>query len=257
MHIIDTTDYRDYTIQLRVDEDPPNPWEEWDCEPPIAVLSFGYHRSHITTYGDQDVIREVLAHWSPEKLWANRKQVIDIIGASRDEAARTLWDYREPGNPSYTMDLFGEFVDETLTDSYLSKSDLLEAVAALYRLAGIPAGVKASCGHSQGHYAEVLVVLTPEWCKRVGYPVNDDPDEPTIKAAVNLWGNWAWGNVYGYTVIDPDGEDTGMSCWGYYGDPDDFMISEAKSEIDAAADERLALMALAQEGARPDLYSGV
>ena len=43
---------------------------------------------------------------------------------------------------------------------------------------------------------------------------------------------WVSGECYGFTVTTGEGEDTDMSCWGFIGD-DKYMISEAKSEIDA------------------------
>jgi len=83
------------------------------------------------------------------------------------------------------------------------------------------------------------------------YPFNDQWDAGQIgfvlvkkrqgfrdinKAAESLveeWNDYLSGNVYGYIVADADGEDTDMSCSGFYGDPDKYMIPEVKAEIDA------------------------
>ncbi len=57
---------------------------------------------------------------------------------------------------------------------------------------------------------------------------------------MNEWNDYLSGNVYGYTVTDADGEDTDMSCWGFYGDPDKYMVPEVKAEIDACIERETA-----------------
>ena len=56
--------------------------------------------------------------------------------------------------------------------------------------------------------------------------------ETYLKNEVDTYNNYLIGNVYGYNVIDSNGESID-SCWGFNGDfEDSCIISEAKSFID-------------------------
>lgn len=51
------------------------------------------------------------------------------------------------------------------------------------------------------------------------------------KELINDWNMYLTGNVYGFIVFDPQGEEIG-SCWGFYGEPKDSdIINTAKGEI--------------------------
>lgn len=49
------------------------------------------------------------------------------------------------------------------------------------------------------------------------------------------------GEIYGYVVEDENGEHID-SCWGFYGDPHEYMVEEAKGNIDYATDEQVGLI---------------
>lgn len=51
------------------------------------------------------------------------------------------------------------------------------------------------------------------------------------RQACEVFNDWVNGNVYGYMVKDKDGNDIG-SCWGFFGDWEGYLLSEAKSNID-------------------------
>lgn len=54
-----------------------------------------------------------------------------------------------------------------------------------------------------------------------------------LKGEVETYDTYLRGNIYGYTIEDPEGED-GDSCWGFYGyyDEEGGALSEAKSVVD-------------------------
>ena len=67
------------------------------------------------------------------------------------------------------------------------------------------------------------------------------PTWERLAVTVDLYGDWAWGNTYGYVIEEPtawdeDGDATEWgeipdgSCWGYYGDPEDSGLDEAAWE---------------------------
>lgn len=63
---------------------------------------------------------------------------------------------------------------------------------------------------------------------------------------VNDWNDYLGGNVYGYTITDPDDVTQG-GCWGFSGYPYTDMIAEAKSEAEGMKKERDAKRAAALE----------
>jgi hypothetical protein len=114
------------------------------------------------------------------------------------------------------VDSINDQISEYVYD--LGDSDRLDVLCDLYNMAGMPAVVKSVHGYSQGDYAEVLAVATPEFQEACG---NDSDFDwiPSLESSIQLFGDWAFGNVYGYQVEDANGEEID-SCWGFYGDYD-------------------------------------
>lgn len=54
-----------------------------------------------------------------------------------------------------------------------------------------------------------------------------------MEQEVKTYDDFLTGEVYGYQVIAPNGEDV-ASCWGYFGYPDDksYIMDEARSNVD-------------------------
>ena len=59
-----------------------------------------------------------------------------------------------------------------------------------------------------------------------------------LEAEVDEYDHYLTGNVYGYEIIKPEGDGEPHvgrvldTCWGFFGYPEDYMISEAKRSID-------------------------
>ena len=58
-----------------------------------------------------------------------------------------------------------------------------------------------------------------------------------LRAEVNTYDQYLTGDVYGFVVEDPKGEEV-HSCWGFYGS--EYCMEEAKSVVDADIKEKLA-----------------
>ena len=59
---------------------------------------------------------------------------------------------------------------------------------------------------------------------------------------VEVYDHYLTGNVYGYVITDPQNEEDHIdSCWGYYGDPEEYMIPQCKESIDHELRERVPL----------------
>lgn len=69
----------------------------------------------------------------------------------------------------------------------------------------------------------------------------DDATDPDAYTLANLkdWRSWANGEVYGWRLLDPAGDEV-QSVWGYYGDGEwDYMRQEATGYAEYDADERV------------------
>lgn len=70
-------------------------------------------------------------------------------------------------------------------------------------------------------------------CKRVSAKMREKI-EGYLKNEVKSFDDYITGNVYGFSITreDPDGEEVDVdSCWGFLGDPEDYMFGEIKSNI--------------------------
>lgn len=231
-----------YAINVMFDESPANPFTDWDCEPPILVLrSSGIGRYDFDSYGvpeecpdlNEKVVHE---HWRAILLDATEYPPTwrGLMQFARDNADR--W------HP--LVDALAETMQEYVDD--LGVFDKMEALVEVYGWLGEPAYTAATCGYSQGDYAEVLVVPTREWCKKMGVDPRGWAGKD-FQEVVKLYGAWAWGDVYGYAITRIDEEDEDVepcdyvegvpvfrfdygkhpqgeyldSCWGFYGSDDE------------------------------------
>ena len=64
--------------------------------------------------------------------------------------------------------------------------------------------------------------------------------ERLLRGEVNTYDQYLSGQIYGYVALDPGTGDTIDSCWGFYGDPGDDMLPEARSAIDCHLRRELA-----------------
>lgn len=197
-------DYKGYEIEIVRDEYAENPWESWDCEPPVIVKSYG----RIKSYGG-NVVCPVLTR---QQIKDNLVDIINLCECtSLLELARRYYD-------GYTIvDAVNCAIDDYWRDD-------IDTMAVILSFAGIPNYSGSTQGCSQGDYADVLVVATDEWIKSVGCEPDTIPKQ--LEYAVKLFGYWAWGDVYGYDI--PEIEE---SCFGFYGD--DY---EKSGLLDAARD---------------------
>lgn len=214
--------YKGMTLRAVHDSDPSNPFEDCDGHWPIAVRSPDSFRG-IHTYESN----MATSLFEPLQLMTDEQLVHDQIGIAKAlkvtvEEALDAHGYEAVKYSRNAGDLRDAF-DQVLADS--ENSDKLEAVRAIYEIIGVPAIVTTSNGHCQGDWAEILVVAPPDVAKKFGCA---DVKTEDLEATADLYGDWAWGNVFGYIIEDAEGDEID-SCWGYYGDEFD------KSGLEEAA----------------------
>lgn len=231
--------YRGLVLEAHNDCDARNPFEEWEGEPDLVVLYDG----RFTEYGNGSPL-EPLAAISDSKFRRHLKAIaraVDLCPDELDREAREAQRDYGGGLTEHKRDKVGEALEE------MSKGDKLEACAALWAIAGREALSTCTRGYSQGDYADLLLVASPEWEKLTGAP--RDSHARQLEAAAKLYGYWAWGDAYGYIIKAPDGSDLdviGDSCWGFYG-PD-----HAESGLEEMATNAADCMISAARKARGD-----
>lgn len=239
----ETIEYKGYKIKIAQDEGPENPFEAWDCEPPLLTFYGGRH-SYAKAYNDVpeswwDVLRLLPdAIWKRGQRVAFLKEFILPLGVSMREYVEEV---RANGEIDACAEILGDKLG-TKPEGWRSAREWFEMAESLLKYGNVPCLYEQSNGYSQGDSTLCLVVLTPEWIKKVG--VAPEHFDGCMKSAVELYSAWAWGDVYGVCEItaprpdDEDGEELEHgSCWGFYGRDHEKsgLMEHATSTIDCHA----------------------
>ena len=225
-------EYKGYTISIELDDNAFNPFTDGDCNPLVFVLNDGrlsYYENgeeYTSTYYAPGLTRgEARQHWQEFTEFKSVKTFM------REETPYTNYPLEE---------VLNHYIDEQFHYN-CTESEKLELLNKVFTAKGYPCKLSSSQGYSQGDYAEVLVVLTPEWFELTGCNPDDD-HEPTLQSTIDLYGYWAWGDVYGYVITKPnecehchhDEPEEVDPCWGFYGDDHEKsgLLDQARSFID-------------------------
>lgn len=239
--IVEKIEYRGHTIEIIPDYDAENPWENWDCQTPLMRFSGDRHAILQTHDSGDDIagfFNHVSAHWV-SRNWRKLCEILNLDQESHDMEAREYSDYYG-GLSESRIEIFAEVLSDIANfGGWTGAIDYFDALEALYNLIGIPALSTQRNGYSQGDCVLILLVATPEHAKRCGFTLeNPGHDiEKSLEADADLFGDWVFGNVYGYAIPTIRAE---PSCFGFYGDyyyaygdqsePD--ILQEAKAVID-------------------------
>jgi hypothetical protein len=219
-------------INIHLDQLAENPWQMWDCEPPLLTF---YDRSVNAYENAPETLREIL-HLLPAETWQKHKRVdfFRAIMADKFGKKELAGEIRRQGS---TFEAVAELLSAEYGEKphgWRSAQQWFEMAEAILKLAGIPCLYEQSNGYSQGDSTLCLVVLTPEWFKKSG--ANPEQAEAICKSAFDLYSAWAWGDVYGYTCEDENGEEIeDASCWGFYGSDHEKsgLLESAREQINA------------------------
>lgn len=197
------------------DSDAGNPWKSFDNEPPLIV----YHdRSIERLGGDIDPLADVSDSWIA-RHW---RRLCEIFDAPPDAAQERKKNHGYFKIADARRDLLDEWLDDIRPSRFCGHAgEYMKAVKALCELRGWPFAEVTSRGYSQGDYAELLLVFTPDYAAKIGaaWPRSAKAKAKAVnslEAAGKLWTAWAWGDVYGYVIESPEG-DCLYSVWGFYG----------------------------------------
>jgi hypothetical protein len=234
-----------YTAAIATDDCPENPFTSWDCEMPIAVFNLERWRGKIDNYKGDELNLSTLIDYLPPATWTSREGKRAIMSALDPIAPQNVILERMRDCSETFEDAILNLIHESTPSSWGEACAYFDAMEYVAKLAGIPCHSGQSNGYSQGDSALVFTAATPEWRERVGAPLESAAAQ--CKAGFDLWAAWAWGDVYGVAaIIRPDGEETGESCWGYYGTDHkqsglmEFCREAVNSDREALAREALA-----------------
>lgn len=208
----------DYTVTICQDECPANPFEEWDCEPPLLAYFGHRHGSHKAYNGAPadwyDVLRLL-----PDSIWQRGQRVAFLRHAM--PAGYCLRDFAADRRRVGDVEALANILIETLGEhpsGWQVAENWMETAASILEYGGIPCHQTQSNGYVQGDSTLLLAVATPAWVQSVGAPADSLPGQ--LEAACRLHGRWQWGDVYGVPKIEDANGDKipDSSCWGFYGD---------------------------------------
>lgn len=234
-----------YRIRAVREDHAGNPFEDTDCNWPIMIRHLGGARPIAYEHASsKHPIHHPLARFSDHAIVHMQVHIAKILCVKIEVLTAHLTEDYGPEGVKYCHDgaLLREQFQNILDDSRGNGDDEFAIIVQLYALVGIAALDTSTSGHSQGDYAHILVVATPEVIEAFGCTNPITPAD--LEATADLYGDWCWGNVYGYvieklTLTNPDEHEDGDdaeydveeldSCWGYYGD------DHAKSGLEEAA----------------------
>lgn len=206
-----------YTVNIACDQYAENPFESWDCEPPLLAY-YDSGRHGFKAYNDAPADWYNVLRLLPDSIW-QRGQRVSFLRRSmpagycfRDFAV----DRRRVGDVEALANILVEVLGEHPA-GWQTAQNWLETAAAILEYGGIPCHCTQSNGYSQGDSTLLLAVGLPAWVEKVGAPAESVPAQ--LVNACELHGQWQWGDVYGVASIeDENGEEIPHgSCWGFYG----------------------------------------
>jgi len=232
----ETLEYKGYKIQIQRDEDAENPFEQWDWEPPLVTYYAG-RNGYAKSYKGAPETMADLIRLMPEACFSRGQRVALFKKLGMDEK----YTFREFAQAVRDYGTVQSALIELVTEQVGSKPEgwrdalaWFEMAESLLTWAGIPCLSTQSNGYCQGDCTLLLVILLPEWVKMAG--TKPEHFAESMQQSADLYGAWAWGDVYGVAeILDPSGDEIEKgSCWGFYGRDHDKsgLMEHARTSID-------------------------
>jgi len=220
MEAVRTETYKGFEIEIHLDSDYANPFDDWDGEFPLMYK--GGRNMGEKDFSNGDIDRYLCNYLSDNQITRHMSKILTLIEYWKGDFDR----YYPLGE--WTKSERQDILKDKLCD-WINKS--LDNRASFCSEFGIKHYHDSSTGYSQGDYADVFICWTPEFGKITGHEYEDVTDKG-LKGTKKLFDAWAWGDVYGYNIEDLK---HGLgSCWGYYGDDmeENGLIEAARNDID-------------------------
>lgn len=205
----ETTIYKGYKIDISHSDFNENPFKEWEGNVPLMYKS----GSNAEDYSNGNIISFISGKMTDNQIIHHQKAIAEIFEID-------LQYYKD-----YNFDT-AEKISEIRTA--IEDFDKYSQLADFCELAKIKHLQTNSTGYSQGDYAHIFICETPEFFKETGCT---ELTEEMMESGAELWGHWAWGDVYSFSIENGSFSD---SCGGFYGTDHDKsgLMEHAKDAID-------------------------
>lgn len=223
-----------FRVEIVRDESPEHPADNDEGFPPVIhTYSNGEGVARETV--EPHFFSTVSARWC-SRHWRAICGILDIDPATHDQDAR---DYATSGYSlsDARQELFATYLRGLTPGRYNGRrvpTDWLDALAALYTLAGAPAYRLSRNGYCQGDYLLALIVYTPDFCELTGFDPKRQDAEKDAAAMADQLAAYCFGDCYGYSIEDADGE-TLDSCFGFLGawwsEAGEYLLSEINESL--------------------------
>ena len=172
------------TFEIVQDSTPLNPFKDHDGNAPLMYTSGRYAGK--TDYSEGGILEAIQEAATDGKIIRHGEKILDIF---RDEISNAT----------------------------------VKELGKLCELFKLPYKQYTSRGYSQEDWAEVLIVLTPEFYETTGAPKENEQKD--LEGAAQLFDHWAWGDVYGFKIYKETTcqccgetkEEEIDSCYGFFG----------------------------------------
>ena len=207
-----------YTVKIAHDECPENPFEVWDCEPPLLAY-YDAGRHGFKAYNDAPKTWREILWLLPDSVFERKNRVAFLRrflpSISSREYVQALRD-NDGSDFEAFIQLFGDVYEEK-PHGWSGAIEWLKTAASILEYGGITCHFTQSNGYSQGDSTLLLAIGLPSWVDKVGAPIESVPAQ--LESACDIHGFWQWGNVYGVASIEDDNgaEIPHGACWGFYG----------------------------------------
>jgi len=134
---------------------------------------------------------------------------------------------------------------------YVARSDVIALPLMLYDHGGISISTRSFYGraqHAEWDSGQVgwITITKAQAIKKWGHKKFSKGvlarAVKCLEGEVETYDQYLRGEVYGFDIKSPEGEDVD-SCWGFYGDPEEYMIPECRAIIDLNVTDRAAFAA--------------
>lgn len=203
MEILKTIEYKGCSIRIYQDSHPENPLECMDGQGEIRSFN-SRHRNNVRSQEEADSLMEANPHHVKLSYFEHGNCVWSVMG---EKALGTEGDWRWDG-----VDFAG---------LWLPDKDCLE-------------NIKAQVD------AELLSIPTPENAADRAQLFRAKARE-YARGVCEMYTQWCNGDVYGYDIVDANGDDVEGGCWGFYGwdNEKSGLLEQAQNDIDCHLQQKL------------------
>jgi hypothetical protein len=190
-------------LKIKHDSSPINPFDDFDGLFPTITENNDYSNGEIDSY--------LQSYLSYNQIILHQKRLCKMMDMNYLELCKDYLESRERINS--IIDSLVDFISESMKNKVKFCNEF-----------GIKYFYQLSRGYSQGDASWVFICWTPEFEEVTGLSYNK-VTESDMESTFKLYGYWAWGDVYGFELIEqttcPHCNETHEkeidSCWGFYG----------------------------------------